>query len=259
MDDITIEEIVESLETPSKKYNRVGIENALAYKDKIVPRLLDILQKTINDPQAELNRDSYFGSTYALFILAHFREHKAHDLIIALARLPGEILFDLFDDVVTQDFARILWQTSGGIDTHIRELILDTKANLYSRAAGLDALCYGVAEGALSRDKTIGFISHLIKSEFDAINEIEDNIYIDAAASCICDLYPEKEMETIELAYEKGLIDPGFIGIESFEQAIRDGKENTLKRCFDRLQKDLSRDIHSHMEWWACFKLLDGM
>jgi hypothetical protein len=61
-------------------------------------------------------------------------------------------------------------------------------------------------------------------------------------------------MDTIQEAYESGLISPGIIGYEEFEDALRDGKE----KCLSKLKVDLEYrsldNIHGSMSWWACFK-----
>lgn len=76
----------------------------------------------------------------------------------------------------------------------------------------------------------------------------------DMLAICIYNLYPEELMETIEKAYEKGLIHPGYVGLEEFTKVLKTGKEKCLEKLRVQVEQMQINDIHEYMDWWACFK-----
>jgi hypothetical protein len=91
------------------------VNEAVKHKEEITPYLIDILKKILDDPNhyadSEDKESSYFGGIYAVILLSHFRESKAHDLIVDLFSLPGELPHDIFGDIVTEDLPAILYST----------------------------------------------------------------------------------------------------------------------------------------------------
>jgi len=117
------------LEVFDGKYKREEVDAAIAHKSEIVPRLLAILENVLADPEKFAEDESYSGHTYALMLLGHLRESKAHRLIIDLCGLPADLPYRLFGDLITEDMPVILLRTCNRSLETIKGLICDKNAD----------------------------------------------------------------------------------------------------------------------------------
>ena len=245
-----IQKLVDNLSTFDGKYKREEIEEALTRRDEIVPILTHILQKLFENPDKYLEDRNYFGHIYAVILLGHFKEKRAHESILKVFSLPGELPYELFGDVVTESLPVIFLGTCDGCFDGIKKFILNKNFDEFCRGSAVKAMTYGVVDGSISRDEVLSFFESILENRQSEVS----SHFFDEMASCICDLYPKELMDLIKECYEDGYIAPGYIGIKSFESALSVGKESCLKK----VQKDLERasleDIHVAMSWWACFK-----
>ncbi len=244
-----VSEILEAFKIFDGNYKREQVDAAIELKEEITPFLIEILENVLTDPDKFIENDDRYDHIYALMLLGHFRESNAHNVIIDLFSLPGEIPDELFGDLTTDDLPTILIRTCGGSIERIKSMALNKDADDYCRVSALNAMAYAVVESIASREEVISFLGTLFTG--DETDEISD--FWSLLANFVCDLYPEEIMDTIKKAYDDDLIASGIIRYEEFETALDDGKE----KCLERLKTDLERrsldDIHDSMSWWACF------
>lgn len=246
-----INDLLKSFETYDKKYKRDEIDEALIKREEITPHLISILEKVLQNPEKYADRDSdYWGHIYAFMLLGHFCETKAHDVIVNLFSLPNDLPSDLFGDSVTGDLPIVLLRTCGGKTERIRNLILNKNAYDYCRGSALQALSYTFIEGYITREEILSFYRELFSEEVTS----PGSPFHDTLATCIYDIYPEELMETIEKAYDEGLIHSGYIGYEDFTEVLRAGKQKCIERLNTKIQKRQLDNIHDCMSWWACFE-----
>jgi hypothetical protein len=246
---LSIDEILASLSVFDGKYKRAEVNAAVAQREDIVPRLIEILEGVLANPEKVAQDETYFAHTYALMLLGHFRESKAHRTIIALCSLPADIPYLLFGDTITEDMAIILLRTCNGSFEAIKELVQDRSADDYCRGAAARAITYGVVEGIMPREEALSFLGGMFKEGAADISGAFYNII----ASCIHDLYPGELIKEIEALYVKGFIHPFYIDLDDFRRAISIGKEKCLLDLRARLKERSLDDIHKSMSWWACF------
>ncbi len=246
-----IHDIIQSLEIYDEKYKREEIDAALINQEEVTPHLIAVLEKVLHDPEKYAARDSnYFGHIYAFMLLGHFRETKAHDIIVDLFSLPNDLPSDLFGDSVTENLPIVLLRTCGGNTKRIKDLILNKKAYDYCRGSALQALSYALVEGYISREEILSFYRELFSEEVAS----PGSAFHDILATCVYDIYPEELMETIKKAYDDGLIHPGYISYEHFTEVLKGSKEKCLENLKNKMQDSQIDDIHKSMSWWACFK-----
>ena len=243
-----IKEIMHALDFYDRKYEREAVDKAVALREEITPVLIDHL-KTLSTDYGQYEADDHYAHVYAFILLGHFRETRAHDVIMDIISLPEHVVDNFFGDMITEDFHWIMYATSGGRLDRIKQLVLDRNAYEYCRGAGMQAIVNAVADGLLDRAAALEFFSSL----FDRDQAEPGSHFWNEAASSICDLFPSELMPVIEKAYESGLIWPGYISYEEFMRTLAAGKEMTLEQAKAKLDEDLSRDIHSRLSWWACF------
>jgi len=242
-------ETLKDLERYDSTYKHEAVDAAIGLKDEITPALIDVLEKIIISPDEYASRENYFGHIYAVMLLGHFREVRSHTAIVDLFSLPENILEGLFGDLVFEDLPPILLRTCGGSFDEIESLALNNAAWDRSRYAALKSMVLGVLEGVLDRDETLAFFSSLFTGE-EADYPSDFWNYL---AKCVYDLYPEELMESIKKAYAEDLIDSGMIGIQDFEFALEQKKEEFIEeRRLEEQHKSMD-DIHGRMSWWASF------
>ncbi len=246
---VTVSEILASFRMFDGKYKREQIDAARNLKEEITPHLIEILEKVLSDPEKYAADDGLYDHIYALILLGHFKESKAHQVIYNLFILKDDLPYRMFGDIFTSNLPVILLNTCGGSLDLIKSMALNRDADDYSKVSACHALAYCVIEEYASRESVIEFFGQL----FTGNEADEDSDFWGLLASIVCDLYPEEIMDTIRQAYADGLIMPGMIRLVDFEKALRLGKEKCLERLKDSLDRDSLDDIHSAMSWWACF------
>lgn len=245
-----ISEILNGFKIFDGIYKKELVDASIELREEITPSLIDILNKALSDPISYIENDDYYDHIYAVMLLGHFKEHKAHKIIVDLFSLSDDIPDRLFGDMRTSDLPVILLNTCGGSMDLIKSMALNKKADDYCRISALHAMAYAVIEGIVSREDVLYFYGSLFTGHETDI----DSDFWGLLANLVCDLYPEELMDTIKTAYEEMLIFPGTIQYQEIEDALREGKE----KCLNRLRIDLKNcsldNIHDSMSWWACFK-----
>lgn len=245
-----ISEILNGIKIYDGIYKKELVDAAIELREEITPSLIDILNRVLSDPGRYLENDNYYDHIYALMLLGHFKEHRAHKVIVDLFGLPDKIPDRLFGDITTSDLPVILLNTCGGSMDLIKSMALNKKANDYCRISALHAMAYAAVEDVTPREDVLAFFGSLF-----AGNETDfDSDFWGLLANLVCDLYPEELMDTIKKAYEEGLIFPGIIRYKEFEDALRDGKEKCLSKLRIDLKNSSLDNIHDSMSWWACFE-----
>ena len=245
----SIDEILEAFKIFDGNYKREQVDTAIELKEEITPHLIEILYNVLADPNPYIQNENLYDHIYAWMLLGHFRESKAHNVIIDLFSLPDDIPHELFGDLATSDLPTILLRTCGGSIERIKSMASNKNADDYCRVSALRAMAYAVVDGITSREEVISFFGTLFTG--NEADEISD--FWSLLANFVCDLYPEELMDIIKKAYDNELIFSGMIRYEDFKKALADGKEKSLERLKIDLERQSLDDIHDSMSWWACF------
>ncbi|MEI8354680.1 MAG: DUF1186 domain-containing protein [Deltaproteobacteria bacterium] len=95
-----IEELLANLDYWTGQTKIELVDEAIERWGEIVPHLLAHLEVVIADPNGYLDEDHDLRS-YALLLLAHFREQRANPLMLSLFSLSGDLLHELLCDIKT--------------------------------------------------------------------------------------------------------------------------------------------------------------
>ena len=93
--------------------------------------------------------------SYALYLLAKWREPRAYPDVIRWLSLPDDQPFEIGGDIVTQDGGRILAAVFARDLAPIETLILNRHADAYGRGAAVSALALLAAWAELPRAPVI--------------------------------------------------------------------------------------------------------
>lgn len=245
-----IARILSALERHEGTYPREALDAALAHRKEITPYLIAVLEEVRDDPVKYADDPDYVAHLYALELLAHFQERRAHEVIVELCSLPNDLPYELFGDIITEDMPAILLATCGGSVERIVALLRNREADDFCRSAAMHALTYAVAEGVVPREDVIALFGSL----FTGTEADDESDFWSFLASAVWDLYPAELMDVIEDAYDRGLISEAIIGLDSFEEALdTDSKAAAYERIKEERKRYMPRDFHQRMSWWAMF------
>ena len=224
-----INEIVEKLKYYTEDLPKEALKEAIKNKEEITPKLLEMLEYTKNNlEKIYYEEDEFFGYTYAMFLLAEFKETRAFPYLIDLINRDEDENEDIVD--------------------YIFDIIENTDLNEFVRSSVLQTFAILYLNGIKDRNFLVSYFKKLLDDKKD-----EDNSY----------LYEEIFVETehLRLIELDGIIDKIFNLIEDKEE-IRELKdifanENykinknlyPFKPCYEYIY-----DTIGIMEEWQCFR-----
>jgi hypothetical protein len=167
-----------------------------------------------------------------------------------LASLPGKLLKSLCGDFITVGLGQVLASVCGGELEGIQSLIENEGVNEYARSVALGSLATLVAVGQKSRDEIVSYFTALFRGKLERRwSQVWNGLVAYSS-----DLYPEELMDDIERAYEEGLVEPGYVGLDEVKQDLAMGKDRMLARRANSHHRRLVEDTVAEMGWWACFR-----
>jgi len=212
--------------------------------------LIKILESVLSDPEKHIENKKLIDHVYSIMLLGHFKESKAHNVIVDLFSLPDDMSSRLYGDLITGDLPTILVRTCDRHIDLIKSMVLNKNIYGFSRISAANAMAYAVIDGIVTREEVLSFFGTLFTG--NEADEMPD--FWSILATYVYYLYPEEIMDTIKQAYDDELIFSGMIGYEEFEEALEDGEEKCLERLKNDYQRQSLDDIHDSMSGWACFK-----
>ena len=238
-------------ENTSRKFPRDAVKQAIARKEEMTPLLLAAIEEAKNNLAELANKPSYFLHIYAFFLLAQFRETKAYPLIVEFCSTPGEIVYDILGDTVTEDLGRILASVYDGDLSPIKRLIEDPSVNESVSIAALGALETLVAQNVLSRESVLAYIKELFSTQ----QQEKDYYFLSSLVIVSTELCPDEELLTIiRSVFEKGSVDEMLILPEEVEEALQIGPDAALAELRTKRHYRFVENAIAEMEWWACFR-----
>lgn len=249
MPDSEISAILQSLERYSGRYEREAVDAAIARREEITPYLIENLEKFPENLPKYTEDLNYYLYIYALMLLGHFREPRAHAAIVKLFGLsfPDDALFKLFGDITTVNLPIILFNTCGGSFDLIKSLVLNRQADDYVRGSAARAMVYGAAGAQLARQKALDFFSTLFTGkEADPFSS-----FWSLVGSCILDLQPGELAPLLKDADDRGLLDGFMFGEEDISQALNLSVDQCLETVRKEMERDSLEDIHQKISYWA--------
>ncbi|MBI4874427.1 MAG: DUF1186 domain-containing protein [Acidobacteria bacterium] len=239
--------ILQALERTTSDIPRAALHEAAARREEITPHLLRILDQVAADPSTAVRDREYTAHLYAMFLLAQFRETRAYPILVRLFSIPGETVFDIAGDVVTEDLGAILSSVSGGDMSGMAALAENESANEYVRSAALKGLVSLVASGQRSRDEVMTYFAGLYRTL-----PWTPGYHWTALVCCCADLWAGEVQDEIRRAYADGLVEDLTIRLEDVEEELALGLDAAMARL-SRFRRHVIEDVAEAVTWWACF------
>lgn len=242
-----IQELLERLDRQRGSFPEDLLAEVRARREEVIPRFLEILEDVDRNPEPWLVDEGRIVHIYAMYLLALFRETRAYRLLVRIFSRPGEFLFDLASDVVTEDPGRILASVSGGDISGLTALIENEQANEYVRALAMEGMVSLVTTGQRTRDEVMAYFLQLFQKL-----EPKPGAQWDGLAHVCGDLWPQEAIDELGRAYEDGLVDTGSSDGQDIEKALALGPQGTMK--WARYRDPLITDVAKNMGWMQFFQ-----
>ncbi|MEP7310915.1 MAG: DUF1186 domain-containing protein [Acidobacteriota bacterium] len=221
-----------------------ALESADGHRTALVEPLLRAIEGGLAHPTtASPDEASLFS--YALYLLAKWREPRAYPYVVRWLSMPGEAPFDIAGDIVTQDGARILAAVCDGDLEPIKSLIVDRRANEYGRDAAVTALALLAAWAEVPRNTILAVFQWLAR---EGLEREPSQAWVGLACACAdieaVELFPE-----LRRAYADGLIDPMAVHASELDEVEAEPRGRTLDKTRDRWPP--IDDVVEATAWWS--------
>ncbi len=243
------EELVATFDDVTGNYKREEMEEALTLREEITPLLLAILDDLAAEPE-RYAAGNHHAEIYAVALLAHFREIRAHLPIIRAFSIPDEQREYLWSDMLTETLPALLCRTSGGDYTQILKIVRNRDAYEFLRSSAMEAIKLGVACGDLSREEGIA----LFASMFDESLAESGEFFWGALVCELLDLYPGELIGEIRELFAKGYVCEGDVALEDLERTMAKGLDAVKVELERKLKWQLPEDVHDYLSSFACFR-----
>ncbi len=242
-------EILARLRRYTGRFPEAAIQAAIKRRSEIIPSLLKVLQRCADDLQATSNDGDRMDYTYAMFLLAQFREKKAYPLLCRFfSGLEGDEYW-FCGDVVTEDLAR-LWASvfDGNLDPLVA-IVENPRIDVYTRNAAARAFAILYLWGDVDRESIIGVFRRLILSPTVGQTPylIGETVYL-AGELHLRELHPQ-----IKEAYKERPIDRRECPLSQIELLLSLPQEQVLSRLRDDWHYTKIDDTIAELRGWASF------
>lgn len=246
-----INEIIEHLKYYTPELPREALKHAIENKEKITPKLIEMLEYTKNNlDKIYYEEDEFFGYTYAYFLLAEFKEQKAFPYLIDLLYEDEEIIDYIIGDNYPDYVPRLLASMYNGDDKALFDIIENNQINEFVRCSTLQTFAILYLYGVKDRNFLVNYLKKLLNEKDE-----KDNSYLyEEIIEEVCHL------KLTELAED---IDKIMYIIENKEE--REDLRNLLKE-----ESKINRNIYPFnpfyeyisdtvgiMEEWQCFRYIE--
>jgi len=243
---VTTQEILNDFRSAVGHFPRAALEAAIAQREEITPELMRILEVAAHDPSSAGTGPDSFLPTFAVYLLAQFRDKRAFPLILKMVTGPGDSAHEILGDTIVLDLGRILASVYDGNLEGLKQVIENRQMNQYVRSGVLQTLEHLVGSQQMPREQLVDYLRYLMRPEAE-----RDDCYIwDQIISIVVSL-PAPEL----LEHVSSLFEDDRLCIETFID-IEEVKEEMERSEQDRSSTDesLITDVIKGMSWWACFE-----
>jgi hypothetical protein len=239
---MTAQDVLRVLAEDAAEYEE-ALASADAHRQALVSPLLDALDRGMADPIGASKQDASIFS-YALYLLAKWREPRAYPYVIRWLSLREEEPFAIAGDIVTQDGARILAAVCVGNLEPIKALILNRHADEYGRSAGVTALALLAAWAEVPRTQVIDWFLWLAREGLEREpSAVWDSLAADCADIEALEVFPE-----LRRAYDDGLIDPRSVGRSELDAVETMPPGEMVRKTRER--RPPIDDVAAATAWW---------
>jgi Protein of unknown function (DUF1186)/SEC-C motif len=240
-------EILTTLSEDASVQPTEALTSAESHREALIEPLLSALERGIANPASASIQEANLFS-YALYLLAKWREPRAYPYVIRWLSLPEEQPFEIGGDIVTQDGARILAAVCDGDLTPIKSLILNRDADQYGRAAGVSALALLAAWAEIPRAPVVQYFQWLAEEGLEREpSQVWNSLVAESADIEAVAVFP-----ALRRAYDDGLADPQYMEPEELAD-VESGPSGRLVEALRERHPPID-DVAGATAWWSALE-----
>ena len=245
-----------ALERFHKPFPHAAIALAHQYRDALAPHFLQVLEEVHEHPKAFAGGDCMLH-IFAMTLLACWRDKRAYEPLLAIARLPADDLEELYGDIIGEDFGRCLGSVFNGDARPLAALIADEQVSVWLRWGVMAGWCACVMEGDASADE---FEAALLAAgaaaaqrlSADDMSDPDDETLLCAIVSQSAAFRPGALVEAARAWYAQGLVDPRSTTLAELEADLATPAAVHLEDMRTRRQSFVT-DVAEEIAWWASY------
>ncbi len=223
-----------------------ALGSADAHRGVLVQPFLEVLERCVTHPDT-VSEDEAQLFSYALYLLAKWRETRAYPLVIRWLSLSDVTSTRLSGDVLPQDGARILAAVCDEDLEPIKRLVLNRDADEFSRGVAVSALALLAVWAEVPRDTILDYFAWLAREGL----ERQTSYVWGALAAESADIEALAVFPDLRRAYDQGFIDPRVIAQAELDEVEASPRGALLERMRDRHPP--IDDVAQATSWWARF------
>ena len=239
-------EILAELSADRSVQPHEALESADAHRDALVDPLLSAIERGLADPTGASQAEAALFS-YALYLLAKWREPRAYPYVVRWLSLRDEGPFDIAGDVVTQEGGRILAAVFDGDLEPIQALVLNRATNEYGRGAAVNALAILATWIEVPRELVV---NHFLWLAREGLEREPSHVWNGLAADC-ADIEALSVFPELRRAYDEGLIERQFMDSSELDEVEAAPRGRLLEQMRERHPP--IDDVAEAIAWWGDF------
>ena len=216
---------------------------AVEQREAIIPELLRVLESVAAAPAEWAEQTDNMLPMFAIFLLAQFRERSAYPLLVKIVRAPGDVLFVLFGDTITQGLSQILASVYDGNAAPLQGLAEGEEVNEFVRSAAVKAFLVLEQTEQLPRETVLEYFGSLFHGKLERTPSFAWTGLVCAVA----DLPAPELLQEVRQAYAEGLVDTKAADLEGIE------RDATAPKPWRSNRWHLITDAIAEMECWPSF------
>ncbi|MDR2904280.1 MAG: DUF1186 family protein, partial [Clostridiales bacterium] len=208
---MTKQEVLAELQEFTEDFPTAAFKAVQADRATYTPDLLQAVQHVIqNMEELYENDDACFLFTYAIFLLAEFREKKAFPYLVTALRQPRAHVEFFFGDTLTEDCDRLLFSTYDSENLQLLiDLIEDQAADEWARNAAVSAYSLLCKEGMIAKETAVAQLRAWI---YEKLPPDDSEIVFTAISECVIDNALTQMLRDVRYLYDEDRIGPMMYG-----------------------------------------------
>jgi hypothetical protein len=243
--EVDVAAVMASLEISKTQFPEVALRTVRDHPRLFIPHLIETIRAATaaaRDGQKQIS----FVQDIALLFLTEFRAKEALPAILEAITLPGELPFDLFGELITEDLPRTLAVLADDQLELLDGLIRDRAVNEYVRWGAVDTIAMLARGGQITREQAAERLnSHLLV----AFETGDEDVGIPLVSS-LCRLGVASSRDLVLEAFTKLDIDRRFTTPDHVRDDFDAAAAGDLSQ-FERIEAPEPRDTIEYVKTWV--------
>lgn len=228
-----------------------AIREAITHWDEVAPRLLEVLEDYVREPQRIEEMPC------PILLIAHLfaqqRDARACRPLLALVCLPRDAAEMALGDAVTETLGRVMASVFDGDPEPLERAILDAQVDEYVRAQLFGTLAFLTGEDRIPRPRTRFFLERCYRQLVESGDEGNDMPWV-GWLRAVSYLGLAEYADLARAAFRDGRIDDFLTNEREFEAALGDATEAWRRGVAPQEEScGYFGDVIAEFSRWACF------